>query len=129
MSNLMKSKVILRSASSASLAEAVQDCLVRCDWENWLTRGATVVIKPNCCTAVPERILACNTDVRLTRALCEALLTRTNRIVIGESGHLRQNPWQAFAASGYVEMAKELGVELVNFSEGPTTRVKCEPRN
>jgi uncharacterized protein (DUF362 family) len=122
-----KSTVVLRSVSALPIDEAVRQCLTRCDWESWLPRGASVFIKPNLCTAVAEKVLACNTDVRLMRALCEALLTRTNRIYIGESGHLRQNPWQAYAASGYVEMAKELGVELVNFSEGPTKRVNCPP--
>jgi uncharacterized protein (DUF362 family) len=123
----VKSNVVLRGTDSMSLADMVRDCLVQCDWESWLSRGAKVVIKPNLCTAVADKVLACNTDVRVTRALCEALLTRTNRIVIGESGHLRQNPWQAFAASGYVEMAKELGIKLVNFSEEPTKLVKCDP--
>jgi uncharacterized protein (DUF362 family) len=55
------------------------------------------------------------------------LLSRTDRICVAESGHLRQNPWQAFAASGYVEMSQRLGIELVNFSEEPTVRVKCDP--
>jgi uncharacterized protein (DUF362 family) len=100
---------------------------VACDWERWLTRGATVVIKPNLCTAVPEKVLGGNTSVAVMKALCEALLTRTGRIAIGESGHLRQTPWQAFAASGYVEMAGKLAVELVNFSESPTVPVPCDP--
>jgi uncharacterized protein (DUF362 family) len=122
-----KTTVILRSVASTPIAEAVRDSLVQCDWESWLSRNAVVVIKPNLCTAAPEKIPASNTDVVLVEALCEALLTRTDRIYIGESGHLRQSPWQTFAASGYVEMAQRLGVELVNFSEEPTTSVKCEP--
>jgi uncharacterized protein (DUF362 family) len=109
------------------MIDAVRQSLLLCDWEKWLSPGAVVVIKPNLCTAASEKVLACNTDVRLMEALCEALLTRTNRIYIGESGHLRQNPWQAFAASGYDKMAQRLGVELVNFSEEPTIRMKCEP--
>jgi len=127
MTQSTKSTVVLRSVSALPIDEAVRQCLTICDWERWLSRGASVFIKPNLCTAVPDKVPACNTDVRLMRALCEALLTRTNRIYIGESGHLRQNPWQAFAASGYVEMAKQLGVELVNFSEGPSKLVNCPP--
>ena len=127
MSEMSHSRVVLRSVSTTPLPNAVEDCLTLCDWESWLPRGAVVVIKPNLCTAVSDKVLACNTDVALIEALCQALLTRTNRIYIGEAGHLRQTPWQAFAASGYVEMAKRLGVELVNFSESPTVRVRLEP--
>lgn len=117
----------MRSVAGRLLSDVVKDCLVQCDWETWLSPNAVVLIKPNACTAVPAQVQASNTDVAVLEALCEALLTRTNRIYICESGHLRQNPWQSFAASGYVEMADRLGVELVNFSEEPTTRVQCEP--
>ena len=127
MNKLTRSTVLIRSVLDTSVADAVRDCLVRCDWESWLSRGAVVVIKPNLCTAVPEKVLSSNTDVAIMEALCEALLTRTNHIYIGESGHLRQNPWQAFTASGYDQMARRLGVELINFSEEPTRRVKCDP--
>src|ERR1043165_4918228 len=99
------SKVVLRSVKQISVTDAIQQCLVQCEWESWLSRDAVVVIKPNLCTAAPEKGLSCNTDVVVMQALCEALRSRTTRINIGESGHLRQNPWQAFAASGYVEMA------------------------
>ena len=127
MAGTKKSLVVVRSTVNRRLADVVQDCLVRCEWEQWLSRNAVVVIKPNLCTADPAKVAASNTDVAVMEALCEALLTRTNRIYIGESGHLRQNPWQTFAASGYVEMAKRLGVELVNFSEEPTVSVDCDP--
>lgn len=127
MSDIEKSQVVLRSVADTSVAAAVRECMERCGWERWVQPGAVVVIKPNCCTAVPDQVLASNTDVTVMEALCEVLLTRTNHIYIGESGHLRQNPWQAFAASGYNEMARRLGVELVNFSEEPTVRVECDP--
>jgi uncharacterized protein (DUF362 family) len=119
--------VLVRSVKEVSAAEAIRQALTACDWEGWLPRGAKVMIKPNLCTAVPDKVLACNTDVVVMRALCEALLTRTDRIAIGEAGHLRQTPWQAFAASGYVDMAKDLGVELVNFSESATVPMDCPP--
>jgi uncharacterized protein (DUF362 family) len=121
------STVVVRSVKDTPVDEAIRQALAGCDWDQWLSRGATVIIKPNLCTAVPDKVLPCNTDVVVIQALCEALLTRTNRIAIGESGHLRQTPWQTFAASGYVEMAKKLGVELVNFSESPTTPMECDP--
>lgn len=125
--NMNKSEVTIRSVSDTPVRDAVRECLIRANWEAWVGRGARVVIKPNLCTAVADRVLASNTDVNLMEALCEALLTRTSQICIGESGHLRQNPWQAFAASGYVEMARRLGIELVNFSESPTVSMNCHP--
>src|SRR5690349_892656 len=127
MGKTNKSQVILRSVRGRPINDAVSECLIQCEWESWLSRDSVVVIKPNLCTAVPDKVLACNTDVRLMEALCEVLMSRTRHIYIGESGHLRQNPWQAFAASGYVEMARKLGIELVNFSEEPTVRMACDP--
>lgn len=121
------SKVVVRGVAARGVRAAVRECLERCGWEEWVGRDARVVIKPNLSTAVPEKAEASNTAVEITEAVCELLLSRTSRVYIGESGHLRQNPWQAFETSGYVEMARRLGVELVNFSEGPTVRVRCEP--
>jgi uncharacterized protein (DUF362 family) len=97
-----------------------------CRWEELVPRDAAVVIKPNLSTAVPAKVAASNTDVGVTEAVCRVLLERTRRIVIGESGHLRQNPWQAYDASGYREMARRLGIELVNFSESSVKRVKLD---
>jgi uncharacterized protein (DUF362 family) len=122
-----KSTVVLRSTADRSVSEVVQECLSFCSWRSWVERDALVVIKPNLCTGVPEKIEMSNTDPRITEAVCELLLTRTKRIYIGESDGLRQKAQNAFAASGYVDLARRLGVELVNFSEAPWARVKCEP--
>jgi uncharacterized protein (DUF362 family) len=123
----VKSRVVLRGVKDTSVRTAVQQCLEACDWESWVPRGATVVLKPNVCTAVKDISDVANTSVEITAALCELLLTRTGKIAIGESRHMRQTPWEAFPAAGYPEMAKRLGVTLVNFSEEPTTPCECEP--
>jgi uncharacterized protein (DUF362 family) len=121
-----KSTVVLRAVDH-SVSQAVAECLTVCDWERAIPRGATVVIKPNLCTAVQAKAAASNTDPGVTAAVSEILLSRASRIVIGESDGLRQNAWEAFAASGYVEMARRLGVTLVNLSEVPRVLVECEP--
>ena len=126
MTESKKSAVVLRGVGGDSLADVVRECMERCAWESWVPPNATVVIKPNLSTAVPEKVVASNTAVEITEAVCGVLLDRTSKIVIGESGHLRQNPWQAYEASGYREMAHRLGIELVNFSESPTTSVKLD---
>jgi len=99
----------------------------RFDWESWVRPESTVVLKPNVCTAVPQTVVGGNTNPAVVKAVCKILLTRTRRIYIGEARHLRQTPNEAFAASGYVSMAQELGVELVNFSDGPFTLADCPP--
>ena len=127
MGNSEKSRVFLHGMEGTSVAAVVRQCLQDCDWESWVKPGSTVVIKPNVCSAVPEIVDVANTGVDVVAALCEALKTRTNRICVGESGHMRQTPWEAFAASGYVEMAKRVDVELANFSEEPRVPVNCDP--
>ncbi len=126
MNDIQKSQVILRGIAAGSLAAAVRECMDGCCWQEFVPRGATVVIKPNLSTAVPAKVAASNTDVEVTEAVCHVLLERTRRIIIGESGHLRQNPWQAYEASGYLEMAHRLGIELVNFSESSVVSVKLD---
>jgi len=122
-----KSRVVLRGVKGASIRTAVQQCMEACDWQSLFPRGGIVVLKPNVCTAVKDIADVANTSVEVTAAVCEMLLTRTTRIFIGESRHMRQTPWEAFPAAGYVEMAERLGVTLVNFSEEPTIPCECEP--
>ncbi len=123
----VKSLVALRSVRDLGVREAVVQCLTACDWESVVPRDAFVVVKANCCTAVPDKAEASNADPRIAEALCELLLTRARRVVIGESDGLRQKAQEAFAVTGYVDMARRLGVELVNFSESPWRSVPCEP--
>lgn len=122
-----KSLVVIRGVKDTPIREAVRECMELCGWTQWVKSDATVVLKPNLCTAVPEEIESANTDKAVTEAVCEVLLTRTKRISIGEADHDRQTAWDAFRASGYVEMAQRLGVELVNFSEIPSVRTPCPP--
>ena len=127
MAGVEKSKVILRAVDSATLAPAIRECMQLCEWEQFVAPDAKVVIKPNLCTAIPDKWEMSNTDPAIAEAVCNVLLTRTKRIFIGESDGLRQTAWDSFRVSGYVEAAKRLGVELVNFTESPWTKVKCEP--
>src|SRR5437867_447640 len=127
MSESGRSKVLVRSVAETPLRTAVRECMEQHSWESWVARDSTVVIKPNVCTAVADVVVGGDTNPAVVRAVCEVLLTRTRRVYIGESRHLRQTPCEAFKAAGYVEMARELGVELVNFSDGPFTFVDCPP--
>ncbi|HEV2178533.1 MAG TPA: DUF362 domain-containing protein [Terriglobia bacterium] len=127
MTDIGKSLVILRGARDTSIAATVRECMELCGWTEWVKPEATVVLKPNLCTAVQAEIESANTDRAVTEAVCEVLLRRTKRIYIGEADHDRQTAWDAFRASGYDEMAKRLGIELVNFSEVPSVSTPCPP--
>ncbi len=122
-----RSKVILRGVSEASLVARVRECMELCDWTSFVPRGGTVVLKPNLCTIVPEQMEKSNTDLRITTAVCEVLLERTNRIYIGEADHLRRTADQAFEHTGHAEMAQRLGIQVANFTKLPTVAVPCEP--
>jgi uncharacterized protein (DUF362 family) len=124
---MMRSKVVLRSVSGRSVREAVAECFEACRWEEVVSRDANVVIKPNLCTAVPDKVAASNTDAEITAAVCELLLSRTRRITIGESDGLRQKAWEAFEASHYVEIARRFGARLVNFSESEWVPTELNP--
>ncbi len=121
------SEVILRSVPDHSVSAVVRECMEFCQWGRVVTPGATVVIKPNLCCAVSDKWEMCNTSPAITSALCEILKTQTERIFIAESDGLRQKAWDSFRVSGYLELAKRFGVELVNLTESPWTNVKCEP--
>jgi uncharacterized protein (DUF362 family) len=97
------------------------------EWKTWVPAGARVVLKPNLCASVSEKVLGTNTHAEITEAVCRVLLERTKNIVIGESDHLRQKADRGFDLSGYPPMAARLGVDLVNFSEVPWRPVRCEP--
>jgi len=119
--------VVVRSVAQASLTAVVRECMERFEWEKCVEPGSTVVIKPNVCSAVAEITVGANTNPAVVRAVCEVLLTRTRHIYLGESRHLRQTPREAFKAAGYVELARELDIQLVNFSDGPFTVIDCPP--
>ncbi|MGH9449099.1 MAG: DUF362 domain-containing protein [Terriglobia bacterium] len=122
-----KAKVILRGVTDASLRAQVEECMERCEWQTWISPQATVVIKPNLCTVVPEQMDKSNTDLRITTAVCEVLLSRTNRIYIGEADHLRRKSQESFDVTGHTEMAKRLGIHVMNFSDEPRRKVACDP--
>lgn len=124
---MSKSTVFLRGVAPGSVFNVVRECMERCDWESLVPRDAAVVVKPNLCMTVPDKVEMSNTDREITSAVCEILLSRTKRIVIGESDHLRHTAQEAFRVNGYVEMAQRLGVRLVSFSESPSAPVPCDP--
>jgi len=122
-----KSRVVLRSTKGRNIRDAVWECMHACGWEDLVPKGASVLVKPNLCTAVAEKAASSNTDPEVAAAVCEMLLSRTPNVMLGESDGLRQKADEAFAVSGYVELAKRLGVRLVNLSTTEWKPVHCPP--
>ncbi len=122
VSQLTKSEVILRGVNNDTLSGVVRECMEFCNWQDLVAPGSTVVVKPNLCTAVPEKWEMSNTDPRITFAVCELLLTRAARVYVVESDGLRQTAWEAFEVSGYRRL-ESIGVTLVNLSEAEQVEV------
>ena len=122
-----KSTVVICGVTDQSLAATVRECMELCGWRDLVAPNSTVVVKPNLCTAVPEKCAMSNTDPRIAAAVCELLLTRTSNVYVVESDGLRQSAWEAFEASGYNEFALRLGVKLVNLSEEAQVEVDVPP--
>jgi len=120
------SMVILRPVNDETVASMVHECMELLDWRSIVAPGSTVVVKPNLCTAVPEKCAMSNTDPRIARAVCELLLTRAGKVYVVESDGLRQSAWEAFDASGYRQL-ESLGVTLVNLSEAEQVEVEVPP--
>src|SRR5947209_4060596 len=109
-----RTKVVMRSVADRPVTAVVRECMELCEWERWVARDATVVLKPNLCTIVPEQMEKSNTDLTLTAAVCEVLLTRTKRIYIGEADHLRRTADQSFEITGHARRARKRVVNGVN---------------
>jgi len=121
------SLVVLRGTAGRPVAEAVRECMEVCRWRDFVGKNSTVVIKPNLCTAIPDKVEMSNTSAAITAAVCEVLQERTGRISIGESDGLHDSADRAFEAAGYFELARQHGVPLVNLSRMPRVRTACPP--
>lgn len=127
MTQIEKSRVILRSTQEKGIAPAVRECMEFCGWRSFVPRNSTVVLKPNLCTAVPEQIESSNTKLDVTAAVVEVLLEQTNNISVVEADHIRQTTEYVYEATGYTELTKKYGVSLVNLSKMPTVNRACPP--
>jgi len=114
------SPVILRAVAGAGIAATVDECLRFCGLDAAVPRHAKVIVKPNLCTALPDRVRPANTSPEVLAAVCEAVLGRTGDIRVVEADNLRQTADDAFAATGYREIRTRLGIQLVNLSREPT---------
>lgn len=119
MADLMRAKQPLTTRVGIERGEEAYETTARLlDRLNFRVTGKTVLLKPNLTTASSAES-GITTDV----GVCRAILERLDgcRIVIGEgSGGARTAT--AFERTGYVDLARCFGAELVNFDEVEVVR-------
>ncbi len=110
-----------RAAVRAALEEMVP---LAGGWPEGAVHGATVLLKVNMLSAKsPERGIT--THPAVVGALAEILLDRGCRVQVGDSpGGAVKGVERYFRNCGYMELAEELDIELVNFEAAGSTRME-----
>jgi uncharacterized protein (DUF362 family) len=123
----MNSAVYLRRAQPGELLPVIRELMESCRWQDVIPAGASVAVKPNLCTERPEQIHTANTSAEVLRGVCQVLRERTDRITIVESDGARYKAETAFENNGVYQIAKDLGIRVVNLSKDDLVEVD-DPR-
>jgi len=110
------SKVFVKSVENRYLGSVVNDLMEKCSWKEFCPKDGKVVIKPNLCTHIKDLVECANTSRDLIVEVCKILKARTDNIIIGESNGVRYKTEEAFEATGLYDIARELDIKLLNFS-------------
>lgn len=114
MSN--QSRVALRSTKGRQLRDVVLEVLHSCRWLDIVQTDGRVAVKPNLSSPSPQSPHA-NTSREMIAAVCELLSTRTPHVAVCESDGMRHPAEAVFEAMGIYEMARRLGIDVVNLSK------------
>ena len=77
-----------------------------------------VLLKPNMLMNQPANS-GITTDVRVVKILAEYLLDKGFKVIVGDGGDASlSSTMTSFANNGYVDMCKDLGIELYDFNKG-----------
>ncbi|MFM8359211.1 MAG: DUF362 domain-containing protein, partial [Verrucomicrobiota bacterium] len=109
--------VHLEALNPAAYGAGVERCLEGVGFFRDVPSGARVFLKPN--LTFPEFRPGVMTSLECLRAVAGCLVGRGYRVVIGEAdsgGYNRFSMDEVFRGMGIHELARELGVELVNLS-------------
>lgn len=95
----------------------VLEALEWLDWTKLVPSGARVFIKPNLTWKV--HMPGVTTSPEVIRAVVQALLTRTDNIIVGESdgGYHTFDAEEAFHSHGLYDLEREYGIGVVNLSD------------
>ena len=112
-----------------SFKEAIREALQWVRWEEIITEGARVCIKPN--LTFPRYKPGVTTSPQVLRAFLEILRERTDKIAVVETdgGYGSWKVADAFVGHGYDGICAELGVELVNLGDEPTESIRFGSRS
>lgn len=113
---MMKSAVIIRSTKNRSLDDVISEIMEFCEWKTIIDANSKVIIKPNLCTEIKEKIPCANTDKNVIESVCKVLKMVTSHIVIGESDGTRYKAEDAFQNTGIYEIARKYNISILNFS-------------
>lgn len=111
-----------------SLRETIRRALEWIGWEEIVSRGARVAIKPN--LTLPEHKPGVTTSPEALRAVLEIVKERTDRVAVVESdgGYGAYSASEAFSGHGYDRICRELGVELVNLCDEASENIVVEAK-
>ena len=84
-----------------------------------------VLIKPNVCGGVPEKI-GTYTSIEAITALVKELEDKVQKITIGESNSSMYLADKMFEINGIKDMANAMGIDVVNLSESPMIEIPIE---
>jgi uncharacterized protein (DUF362 family) len=117
------STVVVRSTKGLLLTEVVQKVLGALNWDTIIPVNSKVVIKLNLNTADPTKVESANTSPVLVEAVCRVLQTRTKDISLVEAPGYRHSAEKAFEITGIYDVAKRVGVKVVDLSKEPMSEV------
>jgi len=93
--------------------------------ESFFEAEDNIIIKPNVCGGVPEKI-GTYTSIETISKLIKELKDKVKKISIAESNSSMYLADQMFEVNGINKIANELGVEVINLSEGPMMEIPLE---
>ena len=108
----------------ANLKDDLLKSLEFIQWGNQIEKGSTVFVKPN--FTYPYYKEGITTSPELLKYLLEILKNRAGKVIVGESdgGKHSFTAQDAFRGHNMYEICRDVGVDLVNLSEIPSTFVE-----
>ncbi len=105
-----------RLNASAPLADQVRAAFQFLRWQNLISTGSRVFIKPNLTWRKPQPGVTVTPE--FLAAAVEVLRERTRHIIVGESngGYHTFPAEEAFESHGLYDLAKRFGIQVVNLS-------------
>lgn len=112
-----KSTIIIRSVKNRQLDDVIAEVLSFCGAESLIRPDSKVVVKPNLCTEILEKIPVANTSFAVIESVVKHLRNLTSHVTIGESDGARYTVEQAYENNGIYGLVEKYDVRAVNFTK------------